>query len=187
MVPMSGKELVGMNSDVDVMPTSVKKVAPGGLTHQTQMPDEDIDQQMNKIAFVDGKAIGKDVDMEELMQETNVGKKLGSKTNKIVITLILSIMMTIPLFSADTYIQEDNEMEGALTGLSYHMASITLNEAQTPLQPQVQSIFNAGWNKVVEKYSGQRNDLVWMRLYLDQNDVVSDIRPIYGNPGSIDY
>ena len=91
------------------------------------MLDEDIDsRQINKITVVDGKAISGDMDVEDLLQETNVGKKLSNKTNKIVIVLILSIMMSIPLFGADTFWTVKYQQEGSLIGadiVGHHMFS----------------------------------------------------------------
>ena len=46
----------------------------------------------------------KDKDLEDLLKETEVGKKLTAKITKIVITLILMIMFSVPLFSLDTYV-----------------------------------------------------------------------------------
>ena len=39
-----------------------------------------------------------------MLKETEVGKKLTAKITKIVITLILMIMFSVPLFSLDTYV-----------------------------------------------------------------------------------
>ena len=47
-----------------------------------------------------------DDDDEEPFQETNVGKRLSDLTTKRVISLVLSIMISIPLFSVDTYFVE---------------------------------------------------------------------------------
>jgi len=128
------------NSDVDVN----KRSGQG-------QNDEELDsEQINQVQIVDGKVVGKNVDMADLLQETNVGKKLGAKTNKIVIILILSIMMTIPLFGTDTYTQEDNEYEGMMKGLSMHLASIALTASGTPVPivtATVDPIFRVGWNR----------------------------------------
>ena len=147
--------------------------------------DLDISKTMNQAKVVDGKVIGKDVNIEDMMKESNVGKKLGAKTNKIVVILILSIMMTIPLFGGDTYIQEDDEYQGALKGLAMHMASIQYNVGTgvSTLAP----IISAAWIRVIEKYGDERIPMVWMRLLLDNNDLLSDIKPMYGNANKVAY
>ena len=48
----------------------------------------------------------KEKEMEALLKETEVGKKLTSKISKIVIILILMVMFSIPLFNIDTYVME---------------------------------------------------------------------------------
>lgn len=47
-----------------------------------------------------------DKKLEELMKETTVGKRLRAKITKIVVSLILLIMLSVPVFSTDTYLAE---------------------------------------------------------------------------------
>ena len=90
----------------------------------TAMGDEELADQMNKITVVDGKAISGDTDINDQLQETNVGKRLGAKTNKIVIILILAIMISIPQFSSETYQTITNEYYGSLYGTSLHLRDV---------------------------------------------------------------
>lgn len=47
-------------------------------------------------------------------QETVVGKKLSDLTTKRVITLVLSIMFSIPIFSIETYIESTQSYNNGL-------------------------------------------------------------------------
>jgi len=53
----------------------------------------------------------------EIPQETNVGKKLSDLTTKRVITLVMSVMISIPLFSVDTYVSDFTSEESGLNSL----------------------------------------------------------------------
>jgi len=53
----------------------------------------------------------------EIPQETNVGKKLSNLTTKRVITVVMSVLITIPLFSTDTYLQDYSNGESGLRSL----------------------------------------------------------------------
>ena len=50
----------------------------------------------------------------EIPQETNVGKKLSALTTKRVITVVMSVLITIPIFSADTYLTDYSSAESGL-------------------------------------------------------------------------
>jgi len=53
----------------------------------------------------------------ELPQETNVGRKLSDLTTKRVITLVMSVMISIPLFTVDTYVTDYTSCESGLKSL----------------------------------------------------------------------
>lgn len=153
------------------------------------MDGDDMTSQGMGVTIVDGKVMSADANMEDLLHETNVGKKLGAKTNKIVIILILSIMMTIPLFGADTYSQEDTEYEGALLGLSFHSASVQITQtAGTDIYSAVtHPVFDAAWNKVIEKFTNQRINLVRMQFMQNVNDKLTSLKIDYGNEDHTEY
>lgn len=68
-------------------------------------PKEDLDSpQKAQTAYVDEE--DDDDEEKELIKETRVGKKLSDLTTKRVIALVLSIMISIPLFSVSTYITQ---------------------------------------------------------------------------------
>lgn len=52
-----------------------------------------------------------------MMQETKVGKKLSDLTTKRVIALVLSIMISIPLFTVTTYIPQYTSYESGVENL----------------------------------------------------------------------
>jgi class 3 adenylate cyclase len=54
---------------------------------------------------------------EEIPRETNVGKKLSNLTTKRVITVVMSVLITIPLFSTDTYLQDYSNGESGLRSI----------------------------------------------------------------------
>jgi len=53
----------------------------------------------------------------ELPQETNVGKKLSDLTTKRVITLVMSVMISIPIFNVDTYMSDFTSSESGLNSV----------------------------------------------------------------------
>ena len=61
----------------------------------------------------------------QIPQETNVGKKLSDLTTRRVIMLVMSIMLSIPIFSLDTYIEEYTSYESGLRSIYmwYHTNS----------------------------------------------------------------
>lgn len=145
------------------------------------------------LTMVGGKAISSDMDMEDLLQETNVGKKLGAKTNKIVITLILAIMMSIPVFSVDTFLLSEDEYSGALFSLANRFSGVKIttigaeppdnmpNTSLTAYEFEVPAIFNAAWNNVVFHYANRRVPLLYMSAYLDVYNTIYKVKNDYGD------
>lgn len=58
----------------------------------------------------------------ELYQETNVGKQLSDLTTKRVIILILSIMISIPIFSIDTYWSDYSSYQSGAKNLIFMLS-----------------------------------------------------------------
>lgn len=163
------------------------------------MMDEDVDsRQLNKMTVVDGKAISGDTDIEDLLQETNVGKKLSNKTNKIVIILILSIMMSIPLFSSDTFWSVKYQQEGSLIGAGIGFRKISANmiddigntniNSYTDIKFIMPDILETSFNKIVNVYSEKRVKLLLLRLYFSSNNSNDtwELRPQFGNDDYVD-
>lgn len=63
-----------------------------------------------------------------MLKETKVGKKLSDLTTQRVITLVLSIMFSIPLFSADTYVETVTSYPLGLGNIAYWKNNVTLLE-----------------------------------------------------------
>ena len=53
----------------------------------------------------------------EIPHESNVGKKLSNLTTKRVITVVMSVLITIPLFTTDTYLQDYSNGESGLRSI----------------------------------------------------------------------
>lgn len=56
-------------------------------------------------------------DLDYLMSETIVSQKLSDLTTRRVIIIVMSVMMCIPVFTADTYGQTVDVREGELTNI----------------------------------------------------------------------
>ena len=82
---------------------------------------------------------------EQVYEETNVGKQLSDLTTKRVIILILSIMISIPIFSIDTYWTDYSSYNSGTQNLAYLM-SRNKNISSNVL-------FQKGWNSFVQMYT----------------------------------
>ena len=60
-----------------------------------------------------------EIDPHRLFQESNVGRQLSDLTVKRVIILILSIMISIPLFSLDTYWPDYSSYQSGIQNLNF--------------------------------------------------------------------
>jgi len=60
-----------------------------------------------------------ELDEEDMFEETKVGKKLSDLTTKRVIILILSIMISIPAFSTDSYFADYTSYQSGIQNLLY--------------------------------------------------------------------
>lgn len=93
----------------------------GGLNNSKGEPNEESkkNQPMQDVYIPDEI---EDLNEEELYQETNVGKQLSDLTTKRVIILILSIMISIPIFSIDTYWSDDSSYQSGTKNLVWMLS-----------------------------------------------------------------
>lgn len=81
----AGRSLIMMNNSSNLMPD------PEAIQHDLMQYEEEIYKR-------EAKAIA------EISAETNLGKQVTFSITKILISLILVILITDPLFSTDTYV-----------------------------------------------------------------------------------
>jgi len=55
-----------------------------------------------------------DISSMHVPQETKVGKKLSDLTTKRVITLVMSVMVSVPVFTVSTFVQDTSSGESGL-------------------------------------------------------------------------
>lgn len=91
-------------------------------------------------------------DLEQIMKETEVGKKLTGKITKIVIVLILMIMLSIPLFTVDTYYLDYAVEDSGIKSLGY-----LLTEGNSTL-------FLESFNNYFEEYNDYEPKCVYLVL-----------------------
>ena len=90
----------------------------------------------------------------EMFKETNVGKKLSDLTTKRVISLVLSIMISIPFFSVSTYINQYTSYESGIQNL-YFLIQQDSSQSEE---------FNLIWNNYIETHTETRVKLSYIKL-----------------------
>ncbi len=84
--------------------------------------------------------------MQEIQEESNVGKILSDKTTERVITIVVVMLFSIPLFSSDTWTTENNSYSVGLNMIS----SMQLNSDQ----------FDSTFDAYVEVENALNNPLI---------------------------
>ena len=109
-------------------------------------------------------AAGSDEKKFELPQETNVGRKLSDLTTKRVITLVMSVMISIPIFTVDTYVTDYTSCESGLKSL------YALNQTSDTYA------YNIALDNYISQHRYIRNPLVILNVYTDNelNLIVED-------------
>lgn len=123
----------------------------------------------NEIEFQN--QYGDDFDPEDF-QETNVGKKLSERTTKKVIIIVLSILISVPIFSGKTY----------LSGYEYSDSSVKnfLHALQDLSNPD--AAFNALWDNYIEENKNSKNPLVYLKLAkIPYKDATEEVYKEWGN------
>lgn len=118
---------------------------------------------------------------ESIFKETNVGKQLSELTTKRVIILILSIMISIPIFSIDTYWPDYSSYQSGLQNLSYLLKKNTNIEDN--------KMFQKGWQAYVNFHTRKDSEDILRKLTLirknvnlpdDTEDLTSQIEKMTG-------
>lgn len=120
-----------------------------------------------------------DIFNHEIYKETNVGKKLSDLTTKRVISLVLSIMISIPFFSVNTYIDQYTSYESGIQNLYF------LVQKQSPTSEEFKLI----WNNYIETHSQTRVKLVYIKLanVTDKEADTEDEILTYGSQDSLNH
>lgn len=98
----------GLSRNNSLTPSQAQNVSNRNIQSNLQRLHNDVSQSENNFDKIEERLRNeekaqKDAELEDLLKETEVGKKLTAKITKIVISLILMIMFSVPLFSLDTY------------------------------------------------------------------------------------
>lgn len=111
---------------------SEKNISDNQSRHEESMSrignDSKLATESNGVAEIE------DIDETEVFQETKVGKKLSDLTTKRVIILILSIMISIPLFSTDTYFTDYTSYQSGIQNLLFLFNLNTNTDTNIPFQ-----------------------------------------------------
>ena len=91
-------------------------------------------------------------------QETNVGKRLTDSTTKKVIVIVLSILISVPIFSPDTYIKRISYKDSALDNFKFALLSST-----PPPNPE----FDSTWETFIAQNQNDRLPLIYIKLARD--------------------
>ena len=127
---------------------------------------EEVELQ-NQIAMVE----------RQLLQETNVGRKLSDATTKRVVLIVLVLMVCIPLFSVDTYAPDYEFYE---FGVSQMYASMVYHNGVTPE-------FGDIWDHYISDSRNYFNPIVSLDIFSSSADENSTIAVMsYGNQTDVD-
>lgn len=129
----------GKKSDFNIT-NKINKVAPMKITnkqstnsrqHKPQMDldsindyslnDSQIDKQNNSIKKIGSIELIDDDNVEKQFEnkETKIGQKLTESTSKKIIIIVLVIMISIPVFTADTYLSKFNYYQNSIDSMQY--------------------------------------------------------------------
>lgn len=131
-----------------------KKMVSGSIQQGSDGPNNlavassKIDSEDPNLMNEDGLLPG-DMNEKELLKESNAGKQLSDLTTKRVIILILSIMISIPIFSIDTYWADFSSYQSGLRNLMYLLNKNTNYKSN--------DLFLKAWKNYVDLY-GQKSD-----------------------------
>lgn len=103
---------------------------------------------------------------ENLFEETKVGKKLADLTTKRVIILILSIMISIPIFSTDTYFAEYTSYQSGVQNLLF---LFSLNPDYRTNQP-----FQFAWTNFVKIHTDPKENAILKKIQIQRTVLDAD-------------
>lgn len=110
-------------------------------------------------------------ELDMIGKETNVGQRLSDLTTKRVVLIVMLLMIAIPIFSCQTYIQTySNETFGLLNMYQ----RITADQKITPT-------FESMWNYYLATADKSYENLLYMELGYIQSDNESTIFKNWGN------
>lgn len=106
-------------------------------------------------AFNDNEEMNVENFNQHIFEETNVGRKLSDSTTKRIVVIVLLLMISIPLFSLETYISP------------YSKYQFGIDEMQATLQsqPQLNPAFNSMWDYYVDMLEIDNISIIYMKLY----------------------
>ena len=107
-----------------------------------------------------------DLNEEEMFEETKVGKKLSDLTTKRVIILILSIMISIPIFSTDTYFPEYSSYQSGVQNLLFLFGLDPVPESNVP--------FQSAWTNFIKIHTSSDENALLKRIQLQKTVEGSD-------------
>jgi hypothetical protein len=156
-----------------VQPSSYGDMQPNGsgaLSKKSRDLSEPPSNSSKIESDLDAKEFGQDfireiddeIRIEDLLKETNVGKQLSDLTTKRVIILILSIMISIPILTIDTYWPEYSSYQSGLQNLSY-MLKKNGNIREN-------SMFLKGWKSYVDIHTSADSSDTLRKLTVVRKD-----------------
>lgn len=109
----------------------------------SQVESQDEAKKMPAEAYI--PELVEEITGDQVYEETNVGKQLSDLTTKRVIILILSIMISIPIFSIDTYWSDYSSFNSGVQNLVF-----LLNRDRDLAR---NGLFQQGWRSFIEMHT----------------------------------
>lgn len=106
----------------------------------------------------------------EFPQESNVGRKLSDLTTKRVITLVLSIIISIPLLNQETYVEDTTSHEAGLRLI--HLWAPTTFADYNGKNYTDYDMFNLTTTTYINEYKDTSPKLVYLKLAIGADNAI---------------
>jgi class 3 adenylate cyclase len=114
-------------------------------------------------------------DSDATFKESNVNKTLTNNINKIVIILILLIMLSVPLFNVDTYVNENYDAPTA----GFYQIQRLISRTPNP-------ILDKTFNRVYKFFESTSTPVIYQYIAVYSDDGTSKVEKELGNKKDID-
>ena len=114
---------------------------------------------------------------KQILEETNVGRKLSDATTKRIVIIVLILMISLPIFSVDTYAPDYTFFDFGITQM---YASLVYHNGLTPE-------FESIWTNYILDSNGYSSPIISMDIYTTSADGNSTVNfKSYGNSTLVD-
>lgn len=152
-----------------------KDEIPSKVIHQSKELDNLVpnnENHVDRVSEANNKPIISEPAEEkehEFPQESNVGRKLSDLTTKRVITLVLSIIISIPLLNQETYVEDTTSHEAGLR-LIHLWAPSTIAEYNAKSWADY-DMFNLTTVTYINEYKDTSPKLIFLKIAIQSNNI----------------